>query len=501
MDRLLIPLACGLAVYSFTLLTGCQENESVSELGPQSEFVATNQIMGSVIVADENGDQSITTRGVEKLISQGDAQALVDAIEQANRTGNSVYIKLEEGDYILPEYVYYSELGTGEVFTRGEVLIKSNVTIQGAGKSKTRIIRPDGFGGESFFVESSGSLTLRGVTLGDYLTNSGNLFMKQVLVNTGGVGNSIGATAKLVNVVVQNTLSTAVYNGGTMEIRNSVIRDNKDLGGSHPAGVISDGDAAKLEIYDSIITRNVVNETCGGVRVNSGILNITRSTISNNFGSERGGGLCIHGGIVRIRDSVFHDNSAYKGGAVANLGGILRATNVSFVRNFAEVGAGISSEGQGGITTLRNSTVAYGNQGVDPHYCSDCKGGGLYVSGSHKVNLENTILADNFAGIGPDCLGTITSWGGNLFGELGASTGSCHFTPSAADIIAVPLLSEFVDVGMAGKSHVPLLANSPAVDKARTNRCPNKDQLGNTRFDGNYDGFARCDIGAVEYID
>ena len=102
-----------------------------------------------------------------------------------------------------------------------------------------------------------------------------------------------------------------------------------------------------------------------------------------------------------------------------------------------------------------------------------------------------------------DCYGTLTSRGYNLIGNtsgctiIGATTGN--------------LLNVNANLGSLQNNGGPTLthalssysaaidAGNPATPSATLPACPTKDQRNVTRpRDGNGDGVARCDIGAVE---
>jgi hypothetical protein len=51
----------------------------------------------------------------------------------------------------------------------------------------------------------------------------------------------------------------------------------------------------------------------------------------------------------------------------------------------------------------------------------------------------------------------------------------------------------------AGVVYYPLASTSPAIDAADVVACPDTDQIGGARVDGDGDGVTACDIGAIEY--
>lgn len=145
-------------------------------------------------------------------------------------------------------------------------------------------------------------------------------------------------------------------------------------------------------------------------------------------------------------------------------------------------------------------------------------GGGLAAADSVTLQTANSLIATNSAGNGPDCVtsisgdeinqpGTIVSLGYNL---LGNPTG-CGFTPADGDLTGNetqaidPLLGPLGDNGGPTRTHL-LLTGSPAIDVGNpdtpTGEIPNcmvADQRGDVRpQDGNGNGAARCDIGALE---
>lgn len=123
-------------------------------------------------------------------------------------------------------------------------------------------------------------------------------------------------------------------------------------------------------------------------------------------------------------------------------------------------------------------------------------GGGIYGN----VTLLNTIVAgntDNSTGTKhPDCSGTITSRGYNLI----QSTTGCTITGiMTGNITGVSAnLGALANNGGPTLTHLPN-TGSPVIDAGTNVGCAGNDQRGYNRpAEGNADGNARCDIGAVE---
>jgi hypothetical protein len=121
-----------------------------------------------------------------------------------------------------------------------------------------------------------------------------------------------------------------------------------------------------------------------------------------------------------------------------------------------------------------------------------------------SVILAHTILAENISSReSPNCYGTLLSMGYNLIDKLDG----CHFIPTETDLINTPpLLGPLQNNGGTSFTHAPL-QNSAAIDGGSPRGCTYRnqtpllrDQRNHTRpYDGNGDGIAVCDIGAVEY--
>ncbi len=205
----------------------------------------------------------------------------------------------------------------------------------------------------------------------------------------------------------------------------------------------------------------------GGASMNLGALNIKRSTLRNNT-ADSGGAIDSFQGFLSIQRSAFRDNSAAWGAAIRSFDINSNIVNSTFSNNSASEAAG-GLFVQGGGMTVTNST-----------FVNNSGGGVRRQSGT--LNLRNSIVANSGVRHG-DCVGTLSQNIANYIKD-----GSCSAALSGADgDIKLGDLS-------GSPAYHPLLDGSAAIDAGNADHCPEIDQAGNARPDG--DG---CDIGAFEF--
>ena len=272
----------------------------------------------------------------------------------------------------------------------------SGVTVRHGSEASTEV-RMIPFHSEAIGMISSGIEAIR-AEFGGGIYNQGTLVLADSIVTENFAGGGAG-----------------VFNGAKATIENSVIIQNRTPG--YGAGVFNGG---ILEISNTAITGS--NGGSGGGLSNWGIASVSSTTISENRARISGGGFNNNSVGVMTLDSstVSHNESAIAGGF--RNWGRLDVTNTTISDNTANLGGGIESRGE---LTLDSSIVS-GNNAKE--------GGGLavvFLVQNTGTVLLNTVVADNSASKGPDCVGRVKSSGNNLIGT-GAG---CEFMPVDGDTI------------------------------------------------------------------
>ncbi len=321
-----------------------------------------------------------------------------------------------------------------------------------------------------------------------------------------------------------------IEEGHTVAIHNlTLTRSMARYKSSH---LVMDGDDASggavynegtLTISDSSFIHNVADEYGGAIH-NEGTLTISDSEFIDNRAVALGGAISNYDGTLVIIDSRFSGNTSEDGGAILNgLGGRLAISNSSFNNNAAAVGGAVSNKAAeatiSGSSFIDNRAKGiggavhnwFGKMDISSSSFSgnsaDYRGGAVYVDGNYPAALTHLTLANNTAGQGGGIYMGVSaevnlynsiiahSEGGDCFGELNENIGnfiedgSC--SPAFSDD---PMLGARVEPEDGSPAHYPLMVDSPAIDAADEEYCPNTDQVGTVRPQE-----SSCAIGAVEY--
>ncbi len=307
--------------------------------------------------------------------------------------------------------------------TSGELLINTNLTIDGTSTSGLTLQRSTAGGTPDFRIfdiaDGNFNVTISGLTI-----SNGNA--PQFSGGGGGILNLSTGTVNIVNDTITGNSSQiggdggGINNGertntgfsliGTVNITNCIISNNSttNSGGGIFSTVtnLNTTNTSTVNITNSTVSGNSA-AVGGGVynqdtQVSTFIVNVTNSTISGNSAAASTGGVYNEGNrlVLNITTSTVSGNSSGGGsvGAILNIGGTVNLTNSTISGNSAAATGGIRNSGNGTVN-ITNSTISSNSRSV-----SGGGGGGITNDNStaNLVNVKNSIIAGN-SGVGsPD---------------------------------------------------------------------------------------------------
>ncbi|MFN8485838.1 MAG: right-handed parallel beta-helix repeat-containing protein [Anaerolineae bacterium] len=253
----------------------------------------------------------------------------------------------------------------------------------------------------------------------------------------------------------------AVYVAGALTVQNSSVTNSSAAQG----GAVFGKDGSAISVDRTTFSNNTATD--GGAILSQGPLTITASTFQGNSATAPDGGAIVVGDGGSITNSTLVGNTALNGGAV---------TTPSVGKDAVQPQRFAS----GNDVTVLNSTI------------TDNSGAGIYPRGG-RVFVKNTILASN-SGANCNAIGLIVDNGGNL-----SSDGQCPFVSARGSLNDTdPRLGPLQNNGGPTLTRQPL-TGSPAIDAGINDGAPTLDGRGAPRpMDGNADGAATVDMGAVE---
>ncbi len=356
-----------------------------------------------------------------------------------------------DGDCGLPEAVANANAdspvhpdcprGFGEdVITFSPVLEGSTITLTGANAD----------------IDVTSPVTIQGPGA-DLLALSGDGSSRVFFVDDGRNGESVDVAIQ--GLTLQSGLVSgdggAVLNRENLTLSDVTLTSNE---ASRGGAVFSDG-PGDLTLVRATISQNRTESSGSGILASDSAVTVIDSTVSGNTSSYGSAAIRLIGGSLEMRDSTISGNRVY------STGGIFARSSSVQIRN---------------STIIGNSTI-YG-------------GGSLYVDAG-EFGLINVVIAGN-TGEGLECLYS-SGTGSSVFVNTGnlVEDGSCNST-----LAGDPLLGPLQHNGGPTLTHAPL-PGSPVIDTGDDSICTATDQRGAVRpGDGDEDGLAGCDIGAVELI-
>ncbi|MGI9457588.1 MAG: choice-of-anchor Q domain-containing protein, partial [Aeoliella sp.] len=262
------------------------------------------------------------------------------------------------------------------LLTAGELEITDSLTLTGDGAALLTIDAQHQSRVFSF-TDSSGDLTLEGVTLRNGRTLGFVQEFDDTTLNGGGIRFSSAGTLTIIDSTISGSI-TAGFNAS---------------GG----GIFSD--VGDVKLYGSTVVDNYTAGVAGyggGIATFSGAVTLTDSTISANFtlgSGSIGGGINTREGDVTLYESVVSDNRTLaggNGGGIGTVDGDVTLVHSSLVRNSTTgdhgIGGGIYT--RYGNVSLTDSLLA-GNFTTGEH----ARGGGVEA---FSLTLSNSTISENY---------------------------------------------------------------------------------------------------------
>ena len=269
-----------------------------------------------------------------------------------------------------------------------------------------------------------------------------------------------------------NSLNRVIETDGCTQITFFWTRHEDVINLEGAGGAISLLNGARVAIDSSIFTEN--KATRGGAIATASHnirLTVNNSSFQENRVSVSAGAIFADGGTSNIMKSSFLKNSAEAGGgAIGAVNNSLDISNSTFSENQTQDGAGALEFRGNAEVTITHATFM---NNVSLNRTSDT----IEKRGDGKLYLRNSIVASS--GSAEDCVGGLDQKIGNL-----SLDGTCADRPNDD-----PLLGDLT----GSPAFYPLLDRSPAVDAADPEFCLETDQIGTARPHG-----GGCDIGAIE---
>ena len=373
----------------------------------------------------------------------------------------------------------------------------SNVTINADGKSRGfRLARDNALAIQDLTISNGSQSYGGGVFLeagAGLIADNATFSNNQASIDGGAIGvfgfrdGEPKATVTLNNCTISGNRADSgggvFISGGNANIVDSNISNNTVSSGSGGGGLrLRRGQFVLNRVTvdsNNHLTRDSVSG--GGLNFSSrdASLEIVNSTISNNVVNDNGGGLSLY--IVQ-GDSVTITNSTIS----SNIAGEQDDGNPNLTDGS---GAGIELRGRGTLV-LQNTTVFNNSLVLSSNGSTSANAAGVELAGYSSVQLVNSVIAGSVGGM--DCIGgeqaTATADRFNIIQD-----GSCATSALAVN----PQLTSLADNGGTTKTHLPS-ADSAAINRGDNRNCQASDQRGELRRRTNSN---RCDIGAVEIVE
>jgi len=400
--------------------------------------------------------------------------------ETANGNGVcTLRAAIGEANVLAGDDVINFDPGITSISVNGQIVITSNITINGTGAGSLTIQN---------IATPSATSRVFDITAGD------TVIISNLTISNGGVSTGDGG---------------AIRTTGILTLNNCVIANNVNTGASSNGGGIRGNAGSIININNTVISNNR-SANSGGLSFAGSDITVTNSAIRDNAATTgNGGGANIAAGsFVSISSTTISGNTAVNssGGLFITRGTLSNVTISGNTANGTAANGGGGARIQAGANMVSFVACTITNNSA-PNAATGARSGIWHETGT--VNLSNTIVAANIAqDIQRDGTAVITSVGFNLIGEnTSVTTEFPDGLPNGTNYVGTdasplnPNLAPLSDNGGTGQTH-PFLPDSIAVDKGNSFALTT-DQRGLTRpvdFAGrtNTAGGNGADIGAFE---
>ena len=291
--------------------------------------------------------------------------------------------------------------GQAITLTSAQLVIQSNVTIDGPGASLLTVKRDSPPQFRVFYVMPGHTAEINGLTIsGGRITDNGG-----GILNDHSTLTIANCTISSNTILSETTVSGGgIYNSGTMTLNGVTVSNNNASyfsGPGSPPGGGGISNTGTMTIIAGTVQSNMGFWYAGGIS-NSGMMTITNSTISGNQNSFAGhfggsGGGIVNGGTMTIQNSTISGNTAFggdlqggDGGGISN-GGPLQIIHCSITGNRATWNGG----GIAGACTITDSIVS--NNQTSRQNGAGLSGDGFVISNCTIAN--NRALNGNGGGV------------------------------------------------------------------------------------------------------
>ena len=248
----------------------------------------------------------------------------------------------------------------------------------------------------------------------------------------------------------------------------------------------------------------VSNNGQGGCLFSAERLRLSASVIKNCNSSSEGGGAKTTRGENIIENSTFLNNTAVTGGGLAHQAG---SSNIIIGSTFS---GNTATRRGGGINVIQTGSIDFINNTVSNNQA----GTGAGINANSAININNSTIINNVGqgiNLRQDNIQNSVIAGNTdidcFFDNIGFNNqnnldtdGSCGIGAVNHITVADPLLGSLANNGGLTMTHLPLIG-SPVIDMGDDSLCTEFDQRAVLRpQDGDADGSAICDIGAVELL-